>query len=100
VVRRLLAAGASGLPLADLAIAIGDVAAGATLARHDYHAHVAEHVENVPPDPIARAFAHWLAGLPEQAGQVVAARLACDLVQLAAHASRAGAADRLRSLVP
>lgn len=100
VVRRLLAAGAAGLPLADLAIAIGDVAVGANLARHDYYAHVASHVENLPPDSIARAFAHWLADLPEQAGRTVAARLECDLVALAAHASKPGAADRLRALVP
>jgi hypothetical protein len=83
LVRRLLAAGVSGLPLAGLAIAIGDHAAGVALAVRDYRAHVAVRVARLPPDPIAAAFAHWLADQPEPVRRAIAA--AIDLRELAAH---------------
>ena len=71
VVRRLVAAGATGLPLAGLAIAIGDVDAGVALAVRDHDRHVAGRGD----DPIVRAWRAWLAAQPEHARRAIESRL-------------------------
>jgi len=98
IVRRLVAAGAGGLPLADLAIAIGDVAAGAALAAREYQTHIAPLVHRLPPHRVAGAFLAWLAEQPDLAVASVLNKLDAPWDALFAHADPAHAA-RLRSIL-
>ncbi len=82
VVRRMIAAGAPGLPLAQLALEIGDRAAGAGIAARDFTARIAPRLAAADPgDAIAGAWARWLARLDDDdAAAVLAAR--ADVAQL------------------
>jgi hypothetical protein len=94
VVRRLVAAGATGTNLADLAFQIGDLAAGVTLAVRDHDDHVVPRLASPPPDPIAEAWLTWLADQPDPAVaavlRAIAARGPLDplLRHAGAHAGR------------
>ncbi|HEV7556518.1 MAG TPA: hypothetical protein VGO00_13725, partial [Kofleriaceae bacterium] len=95
VVRRLVAAGATGIALAGLAIAIGDVAVGARLAARDYRESIAPRLGR--DDALVRA---WLGVVSEQPDEAVVAILralvdaGASLDQLFAHAPT----DRLARL--
>jgi hypothetical protein len=98
IVRRLVAGGATGLPLAGLAIAIGDVAPGAALAAREYATHIAPLVHRLPPHRLVGAFLAWLAGQPDLAVAAVLRAIDAPWDALFAHADPAHAA-RLRSIL-
>ena len=98
IVRRLVAAGVTGLPLAGLAIAIGDVAPGASLAARDFREHIAALVPRLPPQRMVNAWLAWLADQPANAAAAILRAVDPPLEELLAHADPAHAA-RLRSIL-
>jgi hypothetical protein len=84
VVRRLVAAGASGLALAGLAVAIGDRDAGVQLAVRDFSEHIVARARSLAPDPMVRAWLAWLAKLDETASRAVIRTLRARDLTLAA----------------
>jgi hypothetical protein len=109
VVRKLVAAGAGGTNLADLAFQIGDLAAGANLAVRDYHDHIVsrlgDHVASVDRsrvvgDPVVEAWLTWLADQSDAAATAVLRMLTSrgvSIAMLLAHADRQRA-ERLSRL--
>jgi len=94
VVRRLVAAGAGGLPLASLALAIGDRAAGAAVAVRDFDARIAPRLPCEPGDALAAGWARWLARLADaDAAAVIAVR--ADLARLLVPHANAAVRDRV-----
>ncbi len=99
VVRRLVAAGATGTNLADLAFQIGDLAAGATLAVRDLDDHLIARLARPRPEPIVEAWLGWLAEQSDAAVTAVLRMLVArgdSLDRLLAHAGPSG--TRLRAL--
>jgi len=99
VVRRLVAAGADGLALAGLALAIGDVPVGARLAADDYAKHIVPRLLRLAPDPLVGAWARWLVTRDPVAGAAVAAALRANGADLTALAVHATAVDRAKLAV-
>ncbi|NVB83764.1 MAG: hypothetical protein HOV81_35645 [Kofleriaceae bacterium] len=102
VVRRLIAAGVTGISLAGLAAEIGDCAAGASLAVRDFDDHVAARVTRLPPDLIVSSWLSWLAAQPDELALAALRTLVSRDVKLVAvleHASNPRHADRLHALV-
>ena len=87
IVRRLVAAGHKGLPLAGLAMQVGDLAAGALLAVADFTASIAPRTANVVPDPGVAAWGRWLVNLPGPAALAVVTALGDRVVGLVRHAT-------------
>lgn len=102
VVRRLVAAGATGIELAGLAISIGDVVPGATLAVREFETAIAGRIAGGPPDVIVGAWLGWLADQPDTAAVAVLRRLALgqstDFDTLFAFATNPTQSGRLRGL--
>ncbi len=97
VVRRLVAAGVVSLPLAELALVIGDRAAGASVAARDFTAQIAPRLPATPGEPAAAAWARWLARLDDDdAAAVLGAR--ADIAQLLVPHANAAVRDRVRWL--
>ena len=87
VVRRLVVAGHTGLPLAGLALQIGDLAPGALLAAADFSAVIAPRLANLAPDHDVAAWGRWLVNLPTPAAQAVVVALGDRVRGLLRHAA-------------
>jgi hypothetical protein len=98
IARRMVAAGVIGLPLAGIAIAVGDVAAGSSLAARDFREHIAPLVPRLPPHRLVNAWLAWLADQPDIAVAMILRAVDPALDALLAHADPAHAA-RLRSIL-
>jgi len=103
VVRRLVAAGGTGIALAGLAISIGDVASGVTLFVRDYRDSIVPRLDDWRLGSHALVGA-WLAIVAEQPDDAALAILGAleasgaSLDQLCAHAPDARRKDRLDQL--
>jgi hypothetical protein len=96
IVRRLVAARVTGLPLAGLAISIGDEAAGVLLATRELAEHIVPLVPRMPPHPLVGAALAWLAAQPPGATAAILGGLRVSLEELLAHAANPGDAEALR----
>jgi hypothetical protein len=98
IVRRLVAAGATGLPLAGLAIAVGDVGPGANLAVRELATHVVPLVTRLPPHRLVDATIRWLAEQPDTAIAAILGKLDVNIDALLAHGTNSEAVARVRAL--
>jgi hypothetical protein len=101
VVRRLIAAGASGTNLAALAFEIGDLSPAVTLATRDFEEHIAPRLGGARPNMIVDAWLGWLADQSDAAVTGVLRMLASRgavLGSLLAHVSDARRLARLERL--
>jgi hypothetical protein len=96
VVRRLVVLGATGLPVAGLALEIGDLDTGARLAARDFVEHVAPRAGRIVPDPLVRAWLAWLARLEANAFRAVLGALIASGAELSAVLSHATDLDAAR----
>lgn len=99
IVRKLIAAGGGGIPLASLAFSLGDIAAGSTLAARDFAQHIVPRLPAVP-DPVVGAWLAWLADQTDAAASAVLRHILArgtELDRMLAHANPSHD-SRLRSL--
>jgi hypothetical protein len=96
-VRKLIAQGASGLPLAGLAFDLGDLISGALLASKDYAKYVEPLVGRPAPEPMVRAYLAWLTSLEKDQAVLAVLTAVWPAPKLFDH-MKAPAYDRVRRL--
>ena len=87
VVRRLVVAGLTGLPIAGLSLEIGDLATGSSLAVRDFTADVSPGLHRIAPDPDVATWIRWVLGRPPAAARAVLHALGDQVTPLLVHAS-------------